>query len=276
MRKLLLGVLIAAMGAEARGELPTIPPLPEPTSAATPAVVRPLAEPVSTTATVIHAPTTTVSPWTVSCQPTTACANPCEKRPGILGSLKNWICGSTPTPTCTETCTVTYSVPKVKAVAYPKPCPAPIVTSVKPAAECATCPKPTIARAGLSCEKLKAWLCWKPCKEQLLPVLCPTPYHAPARAFLGDCKEPTAPLPCGTCKKPAKAACETGTCPQPVGPVVAAAKDNPIVGWTPIYANYSPAASKVVPAGATVPVPPAAPAAKPQPVNPISRPFTSP
>ncbi len=296
MRRTILALLMATAAAEARGELPVIAPQSETVAAVpetpAPVAVRPLeaAVPVLGSTQSYTVATTT---WTVNCQPAAYAAvssDPCtpssEKRPGVLRGLKNWLCGTGKI----EACPVACPAPAVCAVAMPvvkpcpapvtKPCPAPVIMPcpmpVRPTVECSTCEVGTKsrlgARGGACYEKIKAWFCWKPCNEQLLPVFCPTPYQAPAMAYLGACREPAAPYPCGTCKKPAKAAtCETGTCPQPVGPVVA--KASPIIGWTPIYANYTAPASNVVPAGAILPV------AKPQPVNPvnpIARPFTSP
>lgn len=285
MRRMIVAFLVVTVAAGARAELPVIAPASEqPVPAAPSAVpvpVRPLeTAPVPATVPTIGATQSTVavlSPWTVNCQPAAACADPCapacEKRPGVLRGLKNWLCGTGTVEACPAPCPVSCPAPPpVRVVAVPvvKPCPMP----VRPTVECPTCDvsaKPRlVARGGACCEKIKAWFCWKPCNEQLLPVFCPTPYHAPATAYLGACREPAAPLPCGTCKKPAKAApCETGACPQPVGPVVA--KVPPIIGWSPIYASYAPPSqTNIVPVGAILPV------AKPQPVNPIARPFTSP
>lgn len=119
--------------------------------------------------------------------------------------------------------------------------------------------------------KVKAWFCWKPCGEQLLPAFCPEPYHAPLYVYFPKCDEPTPGIPCAsgkcatgkyatgkTCATPTK--CATGGCPTggcPVGPVV-----SPMV--------YTGLGMPVVATPVAV-TPPAQPQA-----NLLARPFTTP
>ncbi len=188
---------------------------------------------------------------TVPCPPE-ACG-PCEKRPGFLRQVMGWFGGRTATA-CSGT-----SCPTPRAA---------VVTAATPVR--------AAAHGGPCWDRLKAWLCWKPCREQFLPVLVPEPYQAPVSAYFRTCQEPTAVPPCAAVghAKGKKKACDTGSCPPAactvaVGPVVPQ-RTYAVNGWTPMYAGpaAAPAApSAVVPAAATV---------KPAAANPIARPFTSP
>jgi hypothetical protein len=272
-RWIIIGLLLVSPSIVHSAELPIVAPQPiqgvppsSPSTAPTPVPV--------------PGPVPAAGQWTVSCQPASACAEPCRaavvRKPGILTGLKNWLCGTGPIENCDATCPtpmvrVVVSEPCPAPVACPTTYPKPIIPRVLPTRPTVECPKVDAAPvrrfpcAAAACEKFKSLLCWKPCNEQLLPVLCPAPYHAPATAYLGPNREPAAPLPCGTCKKPAKAPCETGACaPAVAGPIVANRAHPVMGGWTPINANYPP----VVPAAATVPVK--------APTNPLARPFTSP
>lgn len=288
------GVTIPA----AHAELPVIPPIGEPAKLAQkPGEVVPPAPMPGGSSSAVPAietsstPVMELKPWTVTCQPSVVCADPCRtefgRRLGILSGLKNWLCGTDPVVSCPAPCPAACPVPcppVTKTVhcppapqvvrTIPVPCPVP----PKPAVACPPIETKTVRHmtpirhsVGNIGEKLKNFLCWKPCNEQLLPILTPAPYHAPAMAYLGPCREPADALPCGTCKKHSAQPCKTGTCMLQDGPTtVAASKIHPVIGWTPIYANYTIDASKIVPATATTPVEATKPA------NPLSRPFTSP
>jgi hypothetical protein len=274
-RRMVVVLLLACFPIAVRAELPVLTPkaAPAPTT-------------VTETTPIVSTVPSTVGvesrAWSVSCQPASAVADPCKpackpaivKKPGILTNLKNWLCGTSPVESCEAVC----PTPAVRVVVA-EPCPAPVVCPkpklakslpTRPTVECPkieAAPARPIAAVAPACEKLKAFLCWKPCNEQLLPIFRPAPYQAPALAYLGPCREPAPGMPCGTCKKTGKKTCETATCAPAVGPVVAS-KPHPVMGaWTPIYAN-GPAPANAVPASATEPAKPAA--------NPLARPFTMP
>ncbi|MBX3399950.1 MAG: hypothetical protein KF873_14510 [Gemmataceae bacterium] len=298
-RWIAVGMLLALPSLLIAAELPIVAPQPIDEVPATPQPAVPVPS---------HPPV--ASAWAVSCQPASACTDPCAavrvKKPGVLSGLKNWLCGTTPNVACDATCPTPMvrvvihepcPAPAVNPVAMPCPapeaCPAPvacptsvvcptptsyakpIISKLLPTRPTVECPKvdamPTkrFACVGTACDKVKALLCWKPCNEQILPILCPAPYHAPATAYLGPNREPVPGLSCGTCRKLGKTKCDTGACPSgetSVAGPVAGAKPHPVMGgWTPIYANYPPAPSTVVPAKAVEPA-----------MNPIARPFTSP
>ncbi len=275
-RWIAVGLLLAAPSLGYGAELPIVAPQPM-EDVPTPT------QPVAPTSPVPSHPPA-AGAWAVSCQPATACADPCAtvrvKKPGVLAGLKNWLCGTTPVEACGATC----PTPTVRVVVH-EPCPVPVacptshpkplipkLLPTRPTVECPpidAAPAKRFACVGTACEKVKALLCWKPCNEQLLPVLRPAPYHAPAMAYVGPSREPTPGLPCGTCKKSAKAKCETGACPtavetKAVGPVVGSRPHPVMGGWTPTYANGPTAATGVVPAKAV------------ESANPLARPFTMP
>jgi hypothetical protein len=46
-------------------------------------------------------------------------------------------------------------------------------------------------------DKLKAWACWRPQYDKMLPCFRPIPYHAPLVAYFPYCYEPTIPVGTG-------------------------------------------------------------------------------
>lgn len=245
-------------------------------------VIAPQSETKSTPATVVQeslqTPVMSISPWTVSCLPASACEDPCKthcsKRTGLLTSLKNWLCSTKSSESCTETvCATPVPVSKPKHVMIPVP-----IRPVVFAQSCATpCPSEDSTRlgwapSGVLAARFKTWLLWKPCNEQLLPAFCPEPYRAPVSAYFQNCKEPTPGMPCGTCKKHGASNCATETCN-----TVASAPMGPIIGWKPIYANgpTPTVKSPIVPVAATTTTPVKTPATKTEPKL-IARPFTNP
>lgn len=273
MRIACLAMVLAAeaiLAGSARGELPVIAPQSDSKGSATEAATAPDAKiAAETRPIVVGSPETAM--WAVSCQPASAtCATSCEKRPGLLTNLKNLICGTSswdacppyyqpPTmikPVCTKPVAIVKSVEKAKPAKTKASCP-----------PCETKSASRFACDGSACSRIKNWLCWKPCDEQLLPIRA-EPYRAPVTAYFTACTEPPAGMPCAKGKKCAKGKCEAESCPQSIGPVVAA-KTAPVMGLSKLKSNDKPSPTKIVPAGATLP-------ASPTTVNPISRPFTSP
>ena len=255
-------------------QLPVIAPQKEMAPAAVP--------PAAAQAAPVPVPTSIdYRPWSVSCQPASVGTDPCQpdcaKKIGILTRMKRWLCGDT----LLDPCDAIHPMPTVRYVVQ-EPCPAPVVCP-----KTLACPKPTISKHlptrptvecpkletttarrsvmfGSACERLVAFLCWKPCNETILPVFCPAPYQAPALAYVGPCREPVPGMPCGTCRKHTKSDCKSGSCPSPVGPVV---KAHPVMGGWPTTAQTAmPQTTGVVPATAE---------SKPQ-GNPLARPFTMP
>lgn len=189
-------------------------------------------------------------------------ATGCAPRVGVLKSMMSWMCA--PKATCaTGACNATANYkPQVVTVA-----------KVHHA-------KAKVVHDNACLDKLKAWFCWHPSKEQGIPSFLAAPYQSPVRAYFRNCVEPE--MGCTT-------GCAASGCANAVavGPVVAATvvQQTSLPGQTLLpgfrfaKATATPSAvasvkavpSAMIPAGYVAPVGPVAP--KP---NLLVRPFTNP
>lgn len=238
----LVAIVFAVAPALARGQQAAAAPLP-----GLP-VVKPM--PVACAPTLL-----TPLPVTPTVPPPGPCGEGCVgcEKPGVFQTLLARFKRPAATTCTAEAC----------------PAPAKVVKAAAPAgAACKAtggCPTGACPTAGGCWGKLKAWFCWKPCGEQLLPAFCPEPYHAPLYTYFPKCDEPTPGIPCATgkCGHGGKA-CATTTCPPPTAACP--------TGGCPV----GPVVSPMVYTGLTAPVVATPTAAGQQPANLLARPFTAP